>query len=111
MRPDNGDYVLSGVKSGSSEFGSVGQKYGAKTHTLTKAEMPSHRHGLGNGANNDTVNATYSYPDIIGGGGVAMVNVRQTYSRIAGPYLEVAGSDQAHNNIQPTAVALLLIKT
>jgi microcystin-dependent protein len=66
--PDNGDYVLSGVKAGSAEFGSVGQAYGAKTVQLSVQEMPSHTHVQ------DAHGHTYRYGYPAGGDGSALAS-------------------------------------
>lgn len=42
--PDLRGRALVGLHEGDSDFGTLGQKVGAKTHTLTAAEMPAHNH-------------------------------------------------------------------
>lgn len=92
---DIGDYVLTGVKSGSAEWGSIGAVFGAKTVTLGVNEMPSHSHtfpgayAAGSGVNFTSITAT--------------VGNAQTSSS--------TGGNGAHNNIQPSRAALLVIKT
>lgn len=43
--PDMRGRVPVGLDSGQTEFDALGEAGGAKTHTLTEAEMPSHDHG------------------------------------------------------------------
>lgn len=89
--------AIVGRDSAQTEFDVVGETGGAKTHTLTTAEVPSHRHildikfGSGSGGNyggldrlGDSNNTRYT--DYVGGGG-------------------------AHNNLQPYMVLNWLIKT
>ena len=77
--------VLVGLDSGQSEFDSIGETGGSKTHTLTEAEMPSHNHTHKRyGVNNS------SYT---GQGSICNSSATDTTS--------TAGGDQAHNNLQP----------
>lgn len=81
------------------EWGSVGATAGAKTHTLTFAQLAAHTHGNGlwlYGNGSSTGHGTYY------AGGMGNLNSVSTTA---------AGGDQAHNNIQPTRAALLVIKT
>jgi len=72
----------------------LGDTGGAKTHTLTEAEMPSHSHGY-----NDNENASEQAQ---GGSGAKTGNrTVQTGS---------TGGDQAHNNVQPTIILNYIIK-
>lgn len=102
--PDTGDYVLVGQKNGSAEFGSVGRAYGAKTHTLTKAQMPSHQHthdqADGGNLSYNGDGSTTSYGTTFGPG-------RNNTGIVTG----TAGGGGEHNNVQPSRAVLVVIKT
>lgn len=81
--------VLVGVDSGQAEFDTLGETGGAKTHTLTTAEIPAHAHAqstnnlLNNGATDAGVGAGWYRGASLGGS------------------TQNAGGGGAHNNLQP----------
>ena len=88
-----------GLDSSQSEFNSLGEAYGAKTHTLTVAQMPSHTHTL----NMSSTPGSYASTRILRGDGptaaISSIDVNET------------GSNVAHNIVQPSRVINFIIKT
>lgn len=83
-----------GFSSGETEFDTDEETGGEKTHTLLTAEMPSHDHNLttyGSDTGSGAVGLLRSV--------VAVGDVSTTADTIA-----EAGSDTAHNNLQPYIV-------
>lgn len=100
------------MKSGSTEFGSVGSKYGAKTVTQTEAQMPSHTH-IQNPHNHSLINTklyvnSSALNEPVGGAGSSAYQWSSGFTTATNQY---TGGGQAMNNIQPTVAALLVIKT
>lgn len=88
--------ALVGLDGGDEDFDTAEETGGAKTHTLTTAEMPSHTHNFGNcgssaggGNNPDLRDATD-------------VTTKETAS---------TGSGSAHNNLQPYIVVYMWKRT
>lgn len=110
--PDNGDYVISALKSGSAEFGSVGSKYGAKTITQTEAQMPSHTH-IQNPHNHTLINTklyvnSSALNEPVGGAGSSAYQWSSGFATATNQY---TGGGQPMSIVQPTVAALLVIKT
>jgi hypothetical protein len=80
--------ALVGIDTGQTEFNTVGKTGGAKTHTLTIAEMPSHTH---------TVQPTYN--DNNGTQGIRAD--AQNTANVTPHTSSSTGGDGAHNNLQP----------
>lgn len=81
-------------QTGGVEGDTLGVSGGAETHTLTTAQMPSHTHGVNTG----TASA--------GNGRAEKSNAASTFTFQSGS----AGSDGAHNNVQPTLILNKIVK-
>ena len=93
--PDLRGRVPVGRDSGQTEFDSLNESGGAKTHTLTIAEMPRHNH-LGNTK--------------VLGGGTTGAFLRVDGSSYGLKDLTPTGGGGAHNNLQPYRVINFIIK-
>lgn len=92
--------TLVGIDTNDTDFDTVEETGGEKTHTLTIAEMPSHNHSIAL-YSNGTWNSGGNY---VGGMGAST----------SGPYLsytEGKGNSQAHNNLQPYIVTYMWKRT
>ena len=96
------------VGSGGTGTGTLGNAVadvgGAEDVTLTTAQLPSHTHGLSNGA---FVNSRETGTDYTSGTNTIRGTVNNTNTTSASGS---AGSGNAHNNIQPSAIVLKCIK-
>jgi microcystin-dependent protein len=94
--PDMRGRVAVGRDSAQSEFNSLGEIGGEKTHTLTIAEMPAHNHSLPGALIPRGTGAQFRE---LAGTGVNNVSSLNT------------GGSAAHNNLQPYRVLNFIIKT
>lgn len=103
--------VMVGINSGDADFNTPEETGGAKTHTLTSAEMPSHTHiqnahihslHQGNGA---VGSGNYSAPEV----NAAYLNNYETNATTA--VNQNTGGDGAHNNLQPYIVVYMWKRT
>lgn len=85
--------VIVGLDSGQTEFDTLDETGGAKTHTLTVPEMPAHTHTVP--GNN------------VGGSGNARIDASSSTTVTSSS----AGGGGAHNNLQPYIVAYMWKRT
>lgn len=98
--PDLRGRVPVGLDSGQTEFDALNEKGGAKTHTLTTNEMPSHNHAL-------STNAGYY---VFGGGAGNPAQGTGYGTRLSDINSASAGGGAAHNNLQPYIVMNFIIR-
>lgn len=100
--PDLRGRVPVGRDAGQTEFDVLGETGGAKTHTLSINEIPSHTHTTTDGAYSSNQGPWYA-----AGGGIYNVRTATDVSKTSGS----SGGGQAHNNLQPYQVVNYIIKT
>ena len=88
--------TIVGQKENDSDFGTLDDVVGEKTHTLTIQEMPSHNHDFSGGWGTGSTGERYSYGN---------VSAASTYG------VKNTGGDQPHNNIQPSKVKIIWTRT
>lgn len=94
--------VLGGYKKGDPNFGTLGKSIGEAEHTLTVDEIPSHTH-----------NTRVAW-DSTSGTSAVISNLARLLYAPGNPYgldSQATGGGQAHNNIQPTRVVMIWIRT
>jgi hypothetical protein len=99
--------VLVGYDEADSSFNAQDKTGGAKTHTLTEAELPEHRHRMGIQAGGDLVRVDRwmddTSSDILAGGNT------NTFARSV--QTSSVGGGQAHNNLQPYITVFMWKRT
>ena len=93
--------VMVGLDAGDTSFDTAGETGGEKTHILTVAEMPTHKHKFGyTGGNTDATGSPYSVGKAIGH------DPSNVYSETTS-----TGGDGSHNNLQPYIVVYFWKRT
>ena len=95
-----------GIDSGQTEFDTAGETGGAKTHTLSTAELPSHFHLQGYGADATPRNGVTT-----GLSSVRIDNDGNNYNSTSAAHTSSTGSGTAHNNLQPYIVVYMWKRT
>jgi microcystin-dependent protein len=92
----------------------LGQTLGEENHQLSAAEMPSHTHGVNDPQHTHPITAAAG--NITVAGSPANTNVSATVTSTTtgaaatGITIQSAGSDVAHNNMQPTSFINMMLK-
>lgn len=96
--PDKRGRVSVGRNTGDTDFDTLGETGGEKTHTLIVNEMPSHTHDINSGATTMTSGGSNDVEQTSGSRTYTFLNVQST------------GGGQPHNNLQPYMVDCWIIK-
>ena len=95
--------VMVGLDAGDTSFDTVGETGGEKTHTLTIAEMPAHKHAIKSQSGN------YPATDFTDTGFER--SRTSNYELNNGTNIANEGGGQAHNNLQPYIVVYFWKRT
>lgn len=98
--------TIVGVSENETEFNYVGKTGGAKTHTLTNEEMPSHSHGdktISSGGRPISSNAGWDNTNV-------GLYKSTDYNQI-NAFNKSSGGDQPHNNLQPYITTYIWLRT
>lgn len=101
--------VVVGYKSDDSGFNSLGKTGGEKTHRLTEAEMPSHKHPVTAGKNMSTLGVWFT--NVAAGSGWQSISGAADNDGNRGIVTTSnTGGNGDHNNLQPYTVLNYIIR-
>lgn len=86
-----------------ADYKEMGKEFGENMHKLTIDEIPSHRHSLKHGYDNGSTDND--------AGTIATDSPNWSNQYIPDSTIGAAGSDQPHNNIQPSKVVACWLRT
>ena len=98
--------TMVGIDASQTEFDTLGEEGGSKTHQLTEAELPSHQHDQGYGADQ-----TPRHGITTGLSSVRIDNDGNAFNSTTAARTSSVGSDTAHNNLQPYIVVYMWRRT
>ena len=98
--------TMVGIDASQTEFDTLGEEGGAKTHQLTEAELPSHQHDQCYGADQ-----TPRHGITTGLSSVRIDNDGNAFNSTTAARTSSVGSDTAHNNLQPYIVVYMWRRT
>ena len=94
--------VLVGIDSSDTDFDGAEETGGSKTHTLTTAELPSHRHQVGSNDSNAGFGGAAGNVEFVQDAGTGIGNAVNT---------SFTGSGSAHTIVQPYIVVYMWKRT
>lgn len=116
LTPDLSGRVIVGRDAGQTEFDTLNEAGGSKTHTLSTAEMPTHSHGISDPSHRHSlgdirVNEHCTGSDC-GWKTKSASSGSSAYTNYSGTGIRInnSGSGNAHNNLQPYRVLNYIIK-
>ena len=98
--------MMVGYDASDTDFDALQETGGAKTHTLSEAELPSHYHNQGYGADQ-----TPRHGITTGLSSVRIDNDGDNYNSTSAARTSSVGSGSAHNNMPPYIVAYMWRRT